>query len=158
VREGQTLDYFLHKTFNGNHDFAYASLYHIRETASSSFNPDYLQANYGLIARNGYLISIKKGYLTIVAPNESFVIRNQSVLPLRLLRLFWLQSFFVHVIMIGCFIVIGLIIVRGSLVQIMRMGKRMAASLVLSPLLLPFFVILFFFSMIMLSLFSSFFV
>jgi hypothetical protein len=40
----------------------------------------------------------------------------------------------------------------------MRMGKRMAASLVLSPLLLPFFVILFFFSMIMLSLFSSFFV
>jgi hypothetical protein len=60
--------------------------------------------------------------------------------------------------MIGCFIVIGLIIVRGSLVQIMRMGKRMAASLVLSPLLLPFFVILFFFSMIMLSLFSSFFV
>ena len=139
VREGQTLDYFLHKTFNGSHDFAYAALDHIRQNAPSSLNPDYLQATRGLISKNGYLIGVSKGKLTIIAPNERFVVRDMPILSERLMRLFWLQNVLFHFIMAGCLSVLMIVIVRCSRAQAVRMVRNIAIAIIASPFLLPFF-------------------
>lgn len=157
VRQGQTLDYFLHATFGGNHNFAYAALYHIRNTAPTSFNPDYLQANYGF-QKNGYVISIKRGNLTIVGPNDQAVVSSLPILSQRTISLYFRQAIFHNILLMLSCCTVAFVVIQAPAEGILRLGKKIVLTLVIIPVLVPILVLTIFLILLtVLSFINSFF-
>jgi hypothetical protein len=144
VRHGQNLDYFLHKTFNGSHDYAYAALYHIRKAAPSSFDVDYLQANYGF-QKNGYAISIKRSTLTISAPNNQVLVDRLPILPEHLTNLFYRQAIFYNIFLAICCLMLVFLVVQAPVEGLLKLGRKIALTIPIMPFLLLVFVPMLFF-------------